>query len=237
LILVDPVAVALAEDLPTPVAPLQGEAEIEAGKVGNVSTVGRILLFSSQIQSHLETIAAMQRVNDVGMTISNFYQSDSHLYVSVCFEGRGVEGWQMGPATLSFANGEVSWFAVHPTLDQRGSTDGSPGQHCETLEFDDLPAGADLSGLSLRVESVLLAYPEDFKECEVYNARWAKSERMKELGIQVECSLEPGLIQFKLVARPQAMTEEEALAVAGQEAGGMIIGPWVFTEANIVVEK
>jgi len=236
-IVVNPVEVALAGELPTPVATPPERIEAEAGKVAQISPAGGQLLFNSEIQSHLENVADAKRVNDVEMTVSDFYQSNGHLYVGVCFEGQGVEGWQMGPATLAFANGEASRFAVHPTLDERGGSVGETGRHCETLEFDALPAVADLSKVSLRVESVLLAYPEEFKECDAYGARWELSVRMKELGVVAECSQEAGYINFILLSKPEGMTEEEALTIAGQEAMGMVIGPWIFEDVKLIVEE
>jgi hypothetical protein len=236
-IVVDPVKVALAGELATPVATPLESTETEPGKAAQISPAGGELLFDSEIQSHLKSVADAKQVNSVEMTVSDFYQSAGHLYVSVCFEGQGAEGWQMGPATLTFANGGASRFAVHPTLDERGASDVDTGRHCETLEFDALPAEADLSRLNLRVESVLLAYPEEFKECEAYTARWEKSDRMKELGIVAECSHEPGYIDFSLLSKPDGVTEEEALTIAGQEAMGMVVGPWIFEDLKLITEE
>lgn len=207
----------------------------EEGKAIPLSQGGRSSIFTGEIQTNLLTIAETQTINGVEMTVSDFYLYQGHLFVSVCFATRGLQGWQMGPATLSFANGQINWFSVHPTLDQLGSNEGQPGRHCETLEFDMLPAGAELSGLSLRVESVLLAPPEEFHECETYIARWARSQRMEQLGIVAECNNVPGSTQVTIKAKPEGMTEEEARAVAGQEAAGMILGPWEFTRSRLDV--
>src|SRR5437763_1974073 len=82
----------------------------------------------------------------------------------------GTEGWQIGPTTLTYANGELSSFAGHTTLDKRGPSDSEAGRHCDTLEFIDLPVDADLSQLSLSVQSVLLAAaPEEGHQCEYDN--------------------------------------------------------------------
>jgi hypothetical protein len=64
-----------------------------------------------------------------------------------------------------------------------------------------LPTGADLSNLSLEVQSVLLAPPEDFHECETFKARWARSKRMKQLGIVADCRTLPGYTQVTITAR------------------------------------
>jgi hypothetical protein len=100
-----------------------------------------------------------------------------------------------------------------------------------------LPAGADLSNLSLEVQSVLLAPPEDSHECETFKARWARSERMKQLGIAANCKALPGYTQVTITARPPGMSEEQAQTIAGQEAAGMILGPWTFTRGNLVAAK
>jgi hypothetical protein len=211
-------------------------------KIGSPPPGGRQSLYNSEIQSHLQTASEVETVSGVEMSISDFYKPGSdlyqgHLFVSVCFATRGVEGWQMGPATLRFANGESSAFSGRTVLDQRSTNDGEPGRHCETLEFDMLPAGADLSNLSLAVQSVLLAPPADFHECETFKARWARSERMKRRGIAANCKALPGYTQVTITARPPGMSQEEAQTIAGQEAAGIILGPWTFTRGNLVVAK
>ncbi len=223
------------EASPNP-SPTQREPSLsETGKVMPTPPGGRASLFSDMIQTHLLTVADTQTVNAVEMTVSDFYLYQGHIFVSICFVTRGVEAWQLGRTTLSFANGQVNWYTSRPTLDQLGATETQPGQHCETLEFDVLPAGANLSGLSLRVESVLLAPAEEFHECETYAARWARSERMKQLAIVADCKSVPGSTQVTIKAKPQGMSEEEAQTIAGQKAVGMILGPWFFTGSRLVV--
>ena len=223
-----------------PSTPTEAPSDVIATKeslIGPPPPGGRQSLFNGEIQSHLQTVSEVETVSGVEMSISDFYLYQGHLFVSVCFATRGVEGWQMGPATLRFANGESSRFSGSTVLDQRGTNDGELGRHCETLEFDMLPAGADLSNLSLEVQSVLLAPPEDFHECETFKARWGRSARMKQLGIVADCKALPGSTQVTIAAKPQGMTEEEAQTIAGQEAAGMILGPWTFTKGNLVVAK
>jgi hypothetical protein len=220
---------------PSPSATAPQPTVTEDQKAILLAPGGRSSTFSNEIQTNLLTIAETHTINGVEMTVSDFYLYQGHLFVSVCFATRGLEGWQMGPATLSFANGQINWFSVHPTLDQLGSSEGQPGRHCETLEFDMLPAGAELSDLSLRVESVLLAPPREFHECETYIARWARSQRMEQLGIVADCNNVPGSTQVTIKAKPEGMTEEEAQAIAGQEAAGMVLGPWEFTRSRLDV--
>lgn len=223
------------EASPNPSSTQREPSLSETGKVVPTPPGGRVSLFSDTIQAHLLTVADTQTVNAVEMTVSEFYLYQGHIFVSVCFVTRGVEAWQMGPTTLSFANGQVSSYSARPTLDQMGASETQPGQHCETLEFHVLPAGANLSGLSLRVESVLLAPAEEFHECETYAARWARSERMKQLAIVADCKSVPGSTQVTIEAKPQGMTEQEAQTIAGQEAVGMTLGPWFFTGSRLVV--
>lgn len=232
---VTPEETSLAKASPRPSATPPQPTVTEEGKAIPLSPGGRSSIFTGEIQTRLLTIAETQTINGVEMTVSDFYLYQGHLFVSVCFATRGLEGWQMGPAALSFANGQINWFSVHPTLDQLGSSEGQPGRHCETLEFDMLPAGAELSGLSLRVESVLLVPPAEFHECETYIARWARSKRMDQLGIVADCSNVPGITQVTIKAKPEGMTEEEAQAIAGREAAGMILGPWEFTRSHLDV--
>ena len=233
----NPDAMALAAEQSTPTEAPPDVIATKDSKIGPPPPGGRQSLYNSEIQSHLQTVSEVETVSGVEMSISDFYLYQGHLFVSVCFATRGVEGWQMGPATLRFANGESSRFSGSTVLDQRGTNDGELGRHCETLEFDMLPAGADLSNLSLEVQSVLLAPPEDFDECETFKARWARSERMKRLGIVADCKPLPGYTQDTITAKPPGMSKEEAQTITGQEAAGMILGPWTFTRGNLVVAK
>jgi hypothetical protein len=230
-------AMALAAEPSTPTEAPPDVIATKESKIGPPPPGGRQSFFNGEIQSHLQTVSEVETVSGVEMSISDFYLYQGHLFVSVCFATHGVEGWQMGPATLHFANGEASAFSGRTVLDQRGTNDGELGRHCETLEFDMLPAGADLSNLSLEVQSVLLAPPEDFHECETFKARWSRSERMKQLGIVADCKALPGYTQDTITAKPPGMSEEQAQNIAGQEATGMILGPWTFTKGTLVVAK
>jgi hypothetical protein len=236
----NPDAMALAAELSTPTEAPPKVIATKESKIGPPPPGGRQSLYNSEIQSHLQTVSEVETVSGVELSISDFYKPGSglyqgHLFVSVCFATRGVEGWQMGPATLRFANGESSAFSGRTVLDQRGTNDRELGRHCETLEFDMLPAGADLSNLSLEVQSVLRAPPEDFHECETSQARWARSERMKQLGIVANCKPLPGYTQVTITARPPGMSEEKAQTIAGQEVAGMILGNWIFTKGNPII--
>jgi len=238
----EPVAVAQANDLQTlPASTSTLEIATSAPDLKLIPPpppTGREPLFNDVVQSHLQSVVEVQQVKGVPMTISNFYLMGGHLFVSVCFNGLGTESWQIGPTTLTYTNGELSSFAGHTTLDKPGPSDNEAGRHCDTLEFIDLPVDADLSQLSLSVQSVLLAAaPEEGHQCEYDNARWAKSARMKQLGITATCELEPGWSSIKIVSKPAEMTEEEALNIVGQETSGMIIGPWTFTGAAVVSDK
>ena len=115
----DPVAAAEAEELPTATATSLPDDAIEATKVAGAPHTGREPLLNDAIQSHLVNVAEVQRVSGVEMTVSNYYPSGGHLFVSVCFKGRGTEGWQMGPVTLTYANGKSSSGIDHTTLDIR----------------------------------------------------------------------------------------------------------------------
>jgi hypothetical protein len=189
-------------------------------------------LFNDKIQSHLDRVVQKIQTNGIEIRLSNYYQSGGHLFVSVCFDQPGTEVWQMGPATLKYANGEVSSFYGHITLNQRGSPDGKIGQQCNTLEFVDLPAGADLSGLNLTIESVLLEAPAEGKECDVYNNRLANSIKLEQQGIKAECVPGAGYSLFRVISKPATMTEDEAQILVSQEAAGFVIGPWIFTMAQ-----
>lgn len=50
-------------------------------------------------------------------------------------------------------------------------------------------------------------------------------------------SLVPGPTQLAIKAKSEAMTDEETLTITGQEASGMIIGPGVFTKADLIAAK
>lgn len=236
-----PVAVAQANDVPVPTAsaatPETTTNAPDLKLIPPPPPTGRESLFNEAVQTHLQAVAEVQQVNGISMTISNFYLTGGHVFVSVCFNGLGTEGWQIGATTLTYRNGELSSFTGRTTLDQRGPSESEAGRHCDTLEVIDLPVDADLSQLSLSVQSVLLAAADEGYECEYNYARWAKSARMKQLGITATCELEPGWSSIKIVSKPAGMTEEEALNIVGQETSGMILGPWTFTSAVLVSDK
>ena len=84
-VVADPVAVAQAEELPIATATSLPDDAIEATKVAGAPRTGREPLLNDAIQSHLGAVAEVQRVSGVEMTVSNFYPSGGHLFVSVCF--------------------------------------------------------------------------------------------------------------------------------------------------------
>ena len=171
------------------------------------------------------------------MAVSQFVRIDDHLLVGVCFDQPGMEGWQLGPATLSYDSGSLSSFMGTVTVDKKGSTDNRVGSQCNKLEFSDLPKGADLGTFTLSVESVLLAAPDEGKECEVYNARLSRSLVLKERGITADCTLGEGYSLFSITSKPTDMPEADAQLLVSQQAAGFVIGPWTFTGTPITVTK
>ena len=213
--------------------PTLGPSETPLPTNGDVLTPAGVIIPGGDIQPGLQTVVEKQVVKGVAMTISNFYRTGQDLLVSLCYDQLGTEAWDMGPGTLTYANGKSSSFAANPTLDQRGSAAG-PGRYCHTLDFDRLPPDADLSQLSLSIENVHLKGPDEGHECEFYGIRLANSLKLKELGIKAECKQGGGGASFEVVSKPAGMSDDEALRQAGLEASEYIIGPWVFANAKVV---
>jgi hypothetical protein len=239
----DQAGLAEASGIQAPLPALQPTMQAATSTVAPASKqtisdiAGHQLLFNNAIQSHLATVAQVRQVASIGMSVSNFYLTGGHLFISVCFAAPGTEKWHLGPATLTYANGDLSSFAGHSTLDKVASASDQVGQHCDTLEFQDLPAGADLSRLNLSVQSVFLEAGDEGHECEVASARWAKSANLKQLGITAQCTEYPGYYLFKVITKPAAMTDDEAQNILGREASGMTLGPWNFENVALTTDK
>lgn len=188
----------------------------------------RASLFQNDVQSHLKQSEQSITIDGIEMNVSNIYALNGHVFVSICFSQPGEEAWQLGPTTLYYPDGEITSFYGHVTRNEIGSVNGKVGWQCNTLEFVDLPAGTNLSQLSLNVESILLAAPDEGMQCEVYNKRLAQSARLKNLGIQAMCNTESGYLTFEIISKPSQMTQDEALLIIGQESAGFVVGNWQF---------
>jgi hypothetical protein len=190
-------------------------------------------LYNSEIQKHLNTKASTNVVNRIEMSISNFYQQEGHLFVGVCFNPPGDESWVLGATKLSFANGELDRFIANNTVDQKSIEGASSGQHCDALEFVDLPQDAELSHLRLTVYNILPKPPDEGQECNTFNNRLASSMMIQQNGIQARCIFINGQLGWMISTKPSTMGNDEAMNIVGQESSGMILGPWVFSDLTI----
>lgn len=74
-------------------------------------------LSTQEIDALLLKTGEPSRIGQIGMAVSQFVRLEDRLLVGVCFDQPGSEGWQLGPATLSYDSGSSSSFMGTVTVD------------------------------------------------------------------------------------------------------------------------
>jgi len=156
------------------------------------------------------------------------WRDGKQVNVDVCFTLLDAANWSIWNASLQYPGGSVLDFS--PTLlSIQEPVEGQSGQRCDTLSFLNVPPDADLSSVTVTVESIA-AQPSAEDYCTIYMAKIQQAINERGLGITLDCPVVEGQPQtMQIVGKPETMSQEEAEQIVYSEEFYTVKGPWSFT--------
>lgn len=200
-------------------APLGAPQDIPSGPTAYIDpsypTIESAPLTSSQLTSGIEIRA------------ERAWRDGKQVNVDVCFTLIDGSDWSIWGATLQYA--DVTIFDFGSTLlSLQEPVEGSAGQRCDTLSFSNVPPDADLSGVTITVDSIA-APPRAEDYCAIYMPKIQQTLDERGIAITLACTDVNGAQAMQIVSRPDAMSQEEAEQIVYSDEFYTVKGPWSFT--------
>ena len=200
-------------------APLGAPQDIPSGPTAYIDpsypTVESAPVTSSQLTSGIEVRA------------DRAWRDGKQINVDVCFTLPDGSDWSVWGATLQYA--DVSLFDFGSTLlSLQEPVEGKAGRRCDTLSFFNIPPDADLSGVTITVDSIAAA-PRAEDYCSIYMPKIQQTLDERGIAIALGCVDSNGIQTMQILSRPDAMSQEEAEQIVYSDEFYTIKGPWSFT--------
>ena len=171
--------------------------------------------------------APVQSSNGINVSVARAWREGKDVNAEVCFTLIDASDWSIWGATLQY--GDVAVFDFASTmLSLQEPVEGQSGLRCDTLSFFNIPPDADLSAVTITVDAIAAPpRPEDY--CTIYMPKIQQTLNDRGAGIALDCVDANGVQVMQIVAKPDAMSQEEAEQIVFSDEFYTIRGPWSFT--------
>ena len=200
-------------------APLAAPPDVSSGPTAYIDpsypTVESAPVTNSQLTSGIEVRA------------DRAWRDGKQINADVCFTLPDASDWSVSGATLQYADATVFDFGSI-MLSLQEPVEGQAGQRCDTLSFFNVPPDADLSAVTITVDSIA-APPRAEEYCSIYMPKIQQMLGERGLAITLECSDVNGVPAMQIVGKPETMSQEEAEQIVYSDEFYTVKGPWSFT--------
>jgi hypothetical protein len=200
-------------------APLSAPSDVPTGPTAYIDpsypTVESAPVTSSQLTSGIEVRA------------DRAWRDGKQINVDVCFTLLDTSDWSVWGATLQYADQTIFDFGS-TLLSVQEPAEGQKGQRCDTLAFLNVPPDADLSAVTVTVESIA-APPRAEDYCNIYMPKIQQTLGERGIAITLNCADVNGAQTMQIVTRPDTMSQEEAEQIVYSDEFYTVKGPWSFT--------
>lgn len=200
-------------------APLPAPPDVSSGPTAYIDpsypTVESAPVTNSQLTSGIEVRA------------NRAWRDGKQINADVCFTLPDASDWSVSGATLQYADATVIDFGS-TMLSLQEPVEGQTGQRCDTLSFFNVPPDADLSAVTITVDSIA-APPRAEEYCSIYMPKIQQMLGERGLAITLECSDVNGAQAMQIVGKPETMSQEEAEQIVYSDEFYTVKGPWSFT--------
>jgi len=200
-------------------APLAAPPDVSSGPTAYIDpsypTVESAPVTNSQLTSGIEVRA------------DRAWRDGKQINADVCFTLPDASDWSVSGATLQYPDATVFDFGS-TMLSLQEPVEGQAGQRCDTLSFFNVPPDADLSAVSITVDSIA-APPRAEEYCSIYMPKIQQMLGERGLAITLECSDVNGAQAMQIVGKPETMSQEEAEQIVYSDEFYTVKGPWSFT--------
>ena len=200
-------------------APLASPPDVSSGPTAYIDpsypTVESAPVTNSQLTSGIEVRA------------NRAWRDGKQINADVCFTLPDASDWSVSGATLQYADATVFDFGS-TMLSLQEPVEGQAGQRCDTLSFFNVPPDADLSAVTITVDSIA-APPRAEEYCSIYMPKIQQMLGERGLAITLECADVNGAQAMQIVGKPETMSQEEAEQIVYSDEFYTVKGPWSFT--------
>ncbi|HET9590082.1 MAG TPA: hypothetical protein VFO91_14955 [Anaerolineales bacterium] len=155
------------------------------------------------------------------------WRDGKQVNVDVCFTLLDASDWSVWGASLQYPGGSISDFGS-TLLSLQEPAVGQSGLRCDTLSFLNVPPDADLSNVTVTIDSIA-AQPRAEEYCTVYMPKIQQALSERGIAITLNCTDVNGIQTMQIVSKPETMSQEEAEQIIYSDEFYTVKGPWSFT--------
>ena len=172
-------------------------------------------------------LANIQTTSGIQVTANRAWRDGKQVNVDVCFTLPDASDWSVWAATLQYNGGAVTDFSS-TLVSLQEPAEGQIGMRCDTLSFVNIPPDADLTTVTITVESIA-AQPRDEDYCTIYMPKIQQTLNERGIAIVLGCVDSGGVQVMQIVSKPDTMSQEEAEQIVYSDEFYTVKGPWSFT--------
>jgi hypothetical protein len=163
----------------------------------------------------------------IEVTADRAWRDGKQVNVNVCYTLLDASDWSIWGANLQYPGGAMSDFGT-TMVSMQEPTEGQSGKRCDTLSFLNVPPDADLSNVTVTIDSIA-AQPSAEDYCNIYMPKIQQSLTDRGIAITLNCSEVNGLQTMQIASKPDSMSQEEAEQLVWSDEHFSVKGPWTFT--------
>lgn len=172
-------------------------------------------------------VTSLQTSSGIEVRADRAWRDGKQINVDVCYTLLDGSDWSVWGATLQYTDATIIDFSS-TLLSLREPVEGQSGQRCDTLSFFNVPPDADLSGVTLTVDSIA-APPRAEDYCTIYMPKIQQTLTERGIAIALNCADVNGVQAMQILSRPDTMSQEEAEQIVYSDEFYTVKGPWSFT--------
>jgi hypothetical protein len=186
---------------------------------------------TAYIDPSYPTVQAAPAVSSISssgieVTADRAWRDGKTVNVNVCYTLLDASDWSIWGANLQYAGGGISDFGT-TMVSLQEPVEGQSGKRCDTLSFLNVPPDADLSNVTVTIDSIA-AQPRNEDYCTIYMPKIQQSLVDRGIGITLNCSDVNGVQTMQIASKPDTMSQEEAEQIVYSDEYFSVKGPWSF---------
>ena len=172
-------------------------------------------------------VTLLQTSSGIEVSAKRAWRDGKQVNVEVCFTLLDASDWSIWSASLQYPGASIIDFGS-TLLSLQEPVEGQSGLRCDTLSFLDVPPDADLSSVSVTVDSIA-AQPRAEDYCTIYMPKIQQTLTERGLAITLGCTDINGVQTMQISGKPDTMSQEEAEQIVYSDEFYSVKGPWSFT--------
>jgi hypothetical protein len=174
-----------------------------------------------------EPVTSSQLTSGIEVRADRAWRDGKQINVDMCFTLLDTSDWSIWGASLQYADQTIFDFGS-TMLSLQEPAEGQKGQRCDTLSFLNVPPDADLSAVTVTVDSIA-APPRAEDYCTIYMPKIQQTLTERGIAITLNCTDVNGAQAMQIVSKPDTMSQEEAEQIVYSDEFYTVKGPWSFT--------